>query len=42
MQVNWWGSCEQAVEALVGRLTKSEEVSGIPGSDLYYHGRPTR
>jgi hypothetical protein len=40
MRVNWWGFEGQAVHRWLGRLTKSEELSGIPGSDLYYHGVP--
>ena len=40
MKINWWGFEGQAVERWLGRLVKSEEVSGIPGTDLYYHGVP--
>jgi hypothetical protein len=40
MNINWWGFEGQAVERWLGRLVKNEEVSGIPGTDLYYHGAP--
>ena len=40
MKINWWGFEGQAVERWLGRLVKSEELSGIPGTDLYYHGVP--
>jgi hypothetical protein len=40
MNINWWGFEGQAAERWLGRLVKSEELSGIPGTDLYYHGVP--
>jgi hypothetical protein len=40
MKINWWGMQGQWLWEHVGRLTKSEEFSGVPGSDLYYHGVP--
>jgi hypothetical protein len=40
MQVNWWGIQGERLHDWVGRLTTSEEFSGIPGSELYYHGVP--
>ena len=40
MRVNWWGFQGEKLWKTVGRVTKSEEVSGVPGSDLYYHGAP--
>ena len=40
MRVNWWGVQGERLTRRFGRLTKSEELSGIPGSDLYYHGAP--
>ena len=40
MRVNWWGFQGESLWKRVGRLTKSEELSGIPGSQLYYHGVP--
>jgi arachidonate 15-lipoxygenase len=38
MRVNWWGIQGEWLSRRFGRLTKNEELSGIPGSDLYYHG----
>jgi len=38
MNMNWWGIQGEALHKWLGRLTNSEEVSGIPGSGLYYHG----
>jgi len=40
LRINWWGFEGQAVERWLGRRTKSEELSGIPATDLYYHGVP--
>ena len=40
MRVNWWGVQGEKTRDRFGRLTKSEEFSGIPGSELYYHGVP--
>jgi hypothetical protein len=40
MRVNWWGFQGEWLLKHVGRLTKSEEFSGVPGSQLYYHGTP--
>jgi hypothetical protein len=40
MRINWWGFQGERLWKRVGRLTKSEELSGIPGSQLYYHGVP--
>jgi len=40
MRINWWGVQGETLRKRFGRLTKSEELSGIPGSDLYYHGVP--
>lgn len=40
MRLNWWGAQGETIWKRFGRLTKSEELSGIPGSDLYYHGVP--
>ncbi len=40
MNFNWWGIQGKWLWKHVGRLTKSEEFSGVPGSDLYYHGTP--
>jgi hypothetical protein len=40
MKVNWWGFQGERLTRRFGRLTKSEILSGIPGSELYYHGAP--
>jgi Animal haem peroxidase len=40
MRINWWGFEGQAAERWLGRIAKSEELSGIPGTDLYYHSVP--
>jgi hypothetical protein len=40
MRVNWWGFQGERLTKWFGPLTKSEEISGIPGSGLYYHGAP--
>jgi hypothetical protein len=40
MPVNWWGFQGERLWKRFGRLSKSEELSGIPGSRLYYHGAP--
>jgi Animal haem peroxidase len=40
MKINWWGVQGETLRRHFGRLTKSEELSGIPGSELYYHGVP--
>jgi len=40
MPMNFWGLQGQRLWKRFGRLTPSEELSGIPGSELYYHGAP--
>jgi hypothetical protein len=40
MRWNWWGFQGETLWKRFGRLTKAEELSGIPGSGLYYHGAP--
>jgi hypothetical protein len=40
MRVNWWGFQGENWIKRLGRLSKSEEISGVPGSELYYHGAP--
>jgi hypothetical protein len=40
MKLNWWGVQGERVWRRFGRLTKSEILSGIPRSELYYHGAP--
>jgi hypothetical protein len=40
MKANWWGFQGPYLHKWFGRLSKNEEVSGIPGSELYHHGVP--
>jgi hypothetical protein len=38
MAANWWGLVTERVTRLLGRLSKSEIISGIPGSPVNHHG----
>ncbi|MEY2483636.1 MAG: hypothetical protein QOK24_2164 [Verrucomicrobiota bacterium] len=40
MNANWWGLATEKVTRLLGRLSESEAVSGIPGSPVDHHGVP--
>ena len=40
MRANWWGLAEEKLHRRFGRISKSEVVSGIPGSDPEHHGSP--
>jgi hypothetical protein len=40
MNVNWWGFATERVTRLLGRLSESEAISGIPGSPVEHHGVP--
>ena len=40
MRVNWWGLLGERFSPRFGRVSKSEEVSGIPGSQTWLHGAP--
>jgi hypothetical protein len=40
MNANWWGFATERITRLLGRLSKSETVSGIPGSPVEHHGVP--
>ena len=40
MRSNWWGLLGEHIHNLVGRLSKSELISGIPGSDTDHFGVP--
>jgi Animal haem peroxidase len=40
MRANWWGLLGERFSRRFGRLSKSEEVSGIPGSETWLHGAP--
>ncbi|HSP78586.1 MAG TPA: peroxidase family protein, partial [Myxococcaceae bacterium] len=40
MNANWWGLFSEHITRLFGRLSRSEELSGIPGAPLDHHGVP--
>jgi hypothetical protein len=40
MRANWWGLAEERVHNLIGRLSSSDLISGIPGSPTDHHGAP--
>jgi hypothetical protein len=40
MRVNWWGLAGERVHRLFGRISKSEIISGIPGSAPEQYGVP--
>ena len=40
MKTQWWGVQSQKLAKTFGRLTKSEFLSGIPGSKLNHYGKP--
>lgn len=40
MRANWWGLAEEKLHRMFGRLSKSEVISGIPGSAFDHHGSP--
>jgi hypothetical protein len=40
MRANWWGLLGEHIKNLVGRVSKSEVVSGIPGSPQDHFGVP--
>ena len=40
MNANWWGVATERVTRLLGRLSSSEAISGIPGSPVNHHGAP--
>jgi hypothetical protein len=40
MNANWWGLATEKVTRLVGRLSESEVISGIPGSPVNHSGVP--
>lgn len=40
MRANWWGLAEERLHRAFGRISKSEVVSGIPGSAFEHHGSP--
>jgi hypothetical protein len=40
MKGNWWGLAGEWLHKRVGRISKSEVISGIPGSPVDHHGTP--
>ncbi len=40
MRANWWGLLGEHIHNLVGRVSKSELISGIPGSEVEQYGVP--
>ena len=40
MRANWWGLLGERFGRRFGRVSTSEEVSGIPGSQTWLHGAP--
>ncbi|WP_426325671.1 peroxidase family protein [Microbacterium sp. E-13] len=40
MRANWWGLAEERLHRMFGRISKSEVISGIPGSAVDHHGAP--
>jgi hypothetical protein len=40
MRVNWWGLAGERVNRVFGRISKSEVISGIPGSATQQYGVP--
>jgi hypothetical protein len=40
MKGNWWGLAGEWLHKRVGRISKSEVISGIPGSPADHHGTP--
>lgn len=40
MHANWWGLVGEKLTKMMGRISKSEALSGIPGSGVDHHGVP--
>ena len=40
MSANWWGVAGKRIHQLFGRLSNSEVISGIPGSETNHYGIP--
>jgi hypothetical protein len=40
LRTNWWGLEGERLDKLLGRVTKSEVIRGIPGSPTNHHGVP--
>lgn len=40
MNANWWGLAGETLTKMVGRISKNEAISGIPGSGVDHDGVP--
>lgn len=40
MNANWWGLLGEKLYKMLGRVSKSETLSGIPGSSVEHHNAP--
>jgi hypothetical protein len=40
MRANWWGLAEERLHRMFGRISRSDVISGIPGSAFDHHGSP--
>jgi len=40
MRANWWGIAEERIYNLLGRISESEVISGIPGSHTHHYHVP--
>jgi hypothetical protein len=40
LHTNWWGLKSERIHKALGRLTRNEEIDGIPGSPKDHHGVP--
>ncbi|MEI6412529.1 MAG: peroxidase family protein [Bacteroidota bacterium] len=40
MNANWWGLLGEKLHKMAGRVSKTETLSGIPGSGVEHHGAP--
>ncbi len=42
MRANWFGLAEERIHRVLGRISRSEIISGIPGSAMQYGTEPGR
>jgi hypothetical protein len=40
MRANWWGLATERIYKMFGRISKSEVISGIPGSETHHYNVP--
>jgi hypothetical protein len=40
LKINWWGVASERVQKALGRISRSEVISGIPGSETDHYGVP--